>query len=227
MVHTLHIVPDETAARLWSLSPQACVTAVSRHQWSGFPQFRPATVIPHGLDPVDFPFCDKPDDYLLYLGRFVSGKGPLHAINIARELGVRLILAGPGNAYFRETIRPRIDDRFVEYAGYVSGQRKAELLGRARALLYPIQHPEGFGLVLIEAMLCGTPVVAMNIGAVPEIVEHGVTGFCAPTLDDFSRFVPKSFELPRLPIRRHAQARFSVERMASDYLQLYQKVAGR
>jgi len=227
MVHTLHIVPDETSARLWSLYPQAAITGVSQHQWSGFPHFRPAAIIPHGLDAADFPFCDKPDDYLLYLGRFVSGKGPLHAINIARELGMRLILAGPGNAYFREAIRPRIDDNFVEYAGYVTGQRKAELLGRARALLYPIQYPEAFGLVLVEAMLCGTPVVAMNIGAVSEIVEHGVTGFCAATLDDFRRFIPKSFELPRLPIRQHAQARFSVERMASDYLQLYQKVAGR
>jgi glycosyltransferase involved in cell wall biosynthesis len=225
VIHTMHIVPDQNAARLWSLRPQVCVTAVSRHQWSAFPNLHPAAIIPHGLDAADFPFCDKPDDYLLYLGRFVSGKGPLHAINIARDLGVRLILAGPGNAYFRETIRPRVDDGSVEYAGYVSGSRKAELLGKARALLYPIQHPEAFGLVLVEAMLCGTPVVAMNIGAVPEIVEHGVAGFCATTLDDFSRFVPKSFELPRLPIRQYAQTRFSIARMASDYLQLYHKVA--
>jgi glycosyltransferase involved in cell wall biosynthesis len=158
MVHTLHIVPDETAARLWSMHPRACVNAVSQHQWSGFPHLQPAAIIPHGLDAADFPFCDKPDDYLLYLGRFVSGKGPLHAINVAAELGMRLVLAGPDNEYLREAIRPRIDDNFVEYAGYVTGQRKAELLGRARALLYPIQYPEAFGLVLVEAMLCGTPV---------------------------------------------------------------------
>jgi glycosyltransferase involved in cell wall biosynthesis len=227
MVHTMHIVPDETAALLWSLHPNACVTAVSRHQWNAFPKLRPAAVIPHGLDVADFPFCAEPSDYVLYLGRFVSGKGPLHAINVARGLGVRLIMAGPGNEYFRENVRPRIDDASVEYAGYVSGARKAELLGKARALLYPIQHPEAFGLVLVEAMLCGTPVVAMSIGAVPEIVEHGITGFCAATLDEFRRFVPKAFDLPRPAIRQIAQARFSAQRMASDYVALYENLIGQ
>jgi glycosyltransferase involved in cell wall biosynthesis len=224
MVHTLHIVPDENSARLWSLRPDACVTAISEHQWSAYNQLRPAAVIHHGLDVADFPFCEKPEDYVVYLGRFVSGKGPLHAINIARQLGLRLVMAGPGNAYFRETVRPRIDDKSVEYAGYVTGARKAELLGKARALLYPIQYAESFGLVLVEAMLCGTPVVAMNLGAVPEIVEHGVTGFAAESLDDFARLVPKAFDLSRPEIRRRAAARFSVERMAREYSEVYGQV---
>jgi len=225
IVHTLHIVPDENAARLWSIHPQACVTAVSRHQWSAFPQLRPSAVIHHGLDSADFPFCERPEDYLLYLGRFVSGKGPLHAIAVARELGLRLIMAGQENAYFHEHVKPHVDGKCVEYAGYVTGRRKAELLGNARALLYPIQYPEAFGLVLVEAMLCGTPVVAMNIGAVPEIVEQGVNGFGAATLDEFRRFVPKSFELPRLPIRQSAQSHFSLANMTSAYLKVYADLA--
>jgi glycosyltransferase involved in cell wall biosynthesis len=222
IVHTLHIVPDENAARLWSVHPEACVTAISRHQWSAFSQLRPSTVIHHGLDPADFPFCERPEEYVLYLGRFVSGKGPLHAIAVARDLGLRLIMAGPENPYFREQVKPHVDGKCVEYAGYVTGRRKAELLGNARALLYPIQYPEAFGLVLVEAMLCGTPVVAMNPGAVPEIVEHGISGFCAATLDEFRRFVAKSFELPRLSIRQSAQTRFSLTEMASAYLKLYE-----
>jgi glycosyltransferase involved in cell wall biosynthesis len=224
MVHTMHIVPDESSARLWSLQPDACVTAISAHQWSAYPQLRPAAVIHHGLDAGDFPFSERPEDYVLYLGRFVPGKGPLHAINIARKLGLRLIMAGPGSAYFRDDVRPRIDDKTVEYAGYVTGARKAELVGKARALLYPIQYAESFGLVLVEAMLCGTPVVAMNLGAVPEIVEHGVTGFCAESLDDFARLLPKAFDLPRAEIRRRAAARFSVERMAREYVGVYGEV---
>src|SRR6185436_63018 len=106
---------------------------------------------------------------------FVSGKGPLQAITAARRLGLRLVLAGPENAYFREQVKPLVDGKGVEYAGLVSGAERDRLLGGARALLYPIQHPEAFGLVLVESMLCGTPVAATRLGAVPEIVDDGVT----------------------------------------------------
>jgi glycosyltransferase involved in cell wall biosynthesis len=224
MVHTMHIVPDADSARLWSLHPRAAVTAISHDQWRPYPDLKPAAIIPHGLDGNDFAFCGSPDDYVLYLGRFVSAKGPQHAIQFAHELGLRLVLAGPENAWFHEHIKPLIDGKKVQYAGYVSGRRKIELLGRARALLYPIQYPESFGLVLVEAMLCGTPVVAMGIGAVPEIVEQGVTGFCVAKHDEFVGAIPKSFDLPRPAIRQAAERRFSAERMVRDYLDAYQKL---
>ncbi|MCI0744679.1 MAG: glycosyltransferase family 4 protein [Verrucomicrobia subdivision 3 bacterium] len=226
MAHTMHIVPDETSARLWSLRPNACVTALSRHQWNAWPALRPAAIIQHGLDVSEFPYCDEPEDYVLYLGRFASGKGPLHAINAARELGVRLILAGPANEYFRECIRPRVDGKLVEYVGMVSGQQKLILLGRARALLYPIRFPEAFGLVLIEAMLCGTPCVAMRLGAVPEIVDDAVTGHTASDATEFITAIPKAFALPRPAIRERAAARFSADRMAREYLALYESITG-
>ena len=227
LVHTTHIVPDDDAAKLWTASPQSCVTACSRHQWSAFPHLQPAAIIPHGVDTSEFTFREKPDDYVLFLGRFVSGKGPLLAIETARQLGIRLVLAGPSNPYFREKIQPLVDGRNIEYAGFVTGDERSRLLGGARALVYPIQYPEAFGLVLIEAMLCGTPCAAVGVGAVPEIVEEGVSGFMAATREEFAATVPKCFALDRQEIRRRAVERFSAERMARDYAALYECVVAQ
>ena len=224
MVHTLHIVPDENNAMLWRQHPGTSVTASSQHQWSEFPDLKPAAIIPHGVDVSDFTLRDQPDDYVLYLGRFVSGKGPIHAINAARTLGLRLVLAGPENAYFREHIRPLVDGKQIEFAGYVSGAARDKLLGGARALLYPIQHPEAFGLVLVEAMLCGTPVAAVRLGAVAEIVEEGVTGCMANGTGEFSKVVLRALECDRRQVRQRAEQRFSAEQMARAYVRLYQRI---
>jgi glycosyltransferase involved in cell wall biosynthesis len=203
------------------------VTAISHHQWSRFPELRPAAVIPHGVDTKRFNFRAKPDDYLCYLGRFVSGKGPLQAIQAAKELGLPLVMAGPSSPYFREEVQPHIDDKAVRYAGYVAGADRDRLLGGARALLYPIQYPEAFGLVLVEAMMCGTPIAAMRLGAVPEIVEEGVSGFTAETKDELLAAVPRCFELDRRKIHERAAARFGAERMARAYAAVYEKAAAK
>ena len=226
MVHTIHIVPDDNSARLWSMSERARVTALSKHQWSSYPHLRPSAVIPHGVDVSRFTLRGKPDDYVCYLGRFVSGKGPCQAIEAARALGLRLLMAGPRNAYFREKVQPLVDGKTVEYIGPVNSSERDKLLGGARALLYPIQYPEAFGLVLIEAMLCGTPVVAMRLGAVPEIVDDGVTGYCADTPEAFRAAIIKSRALDRQRIREHAEKRFSAERMARQYVQVYEQLVG-
>src|SRR5882724_2099890 len=225
LVHSTHIVPDEDSAKLWAAAPQSSVTAISRHQWSGFPALRPTVIIPHGLDTAQFTFRERPEDYLLYLGRFVSGKGPLLAIETARNLGLRLVLAGPSNPYFREKIHPLVDGKTVEYAGFVTGKERDRLLGGARALIYPIQYPEAFGLVLVEAMLCGTPVAAIRLGAVPEIVDEGLTGHTAGSKEEFLGAVANCLRLDRRQIRRQAEQRFSAERMARDYARVYEKVA--
>lgn len=224
LLHTLHIVPDANHAAVWRAWPQTRVTALSQHQWSEFPDLRPLAVVPHGVDVDQFQFQATPGDYLLYLGRFISGKGPLHAINLARALGMRLVLAGPENPYFREKVKPLVDGRSVEYAGFVRGAERSRLLGGARALLYPVQHPEPFGLVLVEAMLCGTPVAALRLGAVPEIVEDGLTGCTAGTLDELTQAVPKCFTLDRRRIRAAAEVRFSAARMAAGYVAAYERV---
>ena len=153
--------------------------------------------------------------------------GALTAIRAARALGLRLLLAGPRNEYFEACIAPEVDGRSIEYIGTVTGGERDRLLGRARALLYPIEAPEPFGMVLAEAMMCGTPVVAMHLGAVPEIVEDGVTGCLAADAADFLRQIPRAFSLDRHRIRAIAEQRYSAERMAREYAALYARLAAR
>lgn len=227
LVHTIHIVPDHNAARLWQSAPDTVVTAISKNQWSEFPGLVPAAVIPHAIDPEQFTFREQPDDYLLYLGRFTSSKGPLQAIETARSLALRLVLAGPENPYFREYIKPLIDGKSVTYAGYVTREERNKLLGGARALLYPIQYPEAFGFVLLEAMLCGTPVAAMRLGAVPEIVEESVTGFTANTVDEFAPAVSKCLTLRRQIVRQRSLASADPGRMAAAYSAVYSQARHR
>ena len=227
MVHTTHIVPDDNAAHLWRSAPRTTVTALSKHQWSSYPTLTPSAIIPHGVDAGQFTFRETPDDYVLFLGRFTSSKGPMQAIHAACALGLPLVLAGRENPYFREKIKPLVDGKSVVYAGFVRGMERDKLMGGARALLYPIQYAESFGLVLVEAMLCGTPIAAMQTGAVPEIVEEGVSGFTAANPDEFGAAISKCFSLERRVIRERAEKRFSPEQMARDYVAVYSKVLRR
>jgi glycosyltransferase involved in cell wall biosynthesis len=228
MLHTLHVLPGEDQVRLWAAAPDACVTAISRYQWHAYPGQRPAAVIYHGVDPLQFAFRSEPEDYVLFLGRFTWGKGPLAAIAAARSLGLRLLLAGPPDDFFRAHVEPLVDGRSVEFVGYVTGAERARLLGGAKALLYPIQYPEPFGLVLVEAMMCGTPVAAIALGAVPEVVDEGVTGCCAPSAERFEEAVLQALLLDRRRVREWAETRFSAARMARDYLAVYEQlVSGR
>jgi glycosyltransferase involved in cell wall biosynthesis len=227
MVHTLHVCPYENEVCLWSQVPDACVTAISHYQWAAYPELRPAAVIHHGVDVHQFIPQVNPKDYVCYLGRFTPGKGAQQAIAVARRLGVRLLMAGPADDYYRQHIEPLVDGRQIAYLGYVAGSAKNELLGGARALLYPLQEPEPFGLVQVEAMLCGTPVVALSVGAVPEIIDEGLTGFCAKTVEEFPRHVLRSFELDRRKVSERAAERFSAERMAREYVDLYQQLVTR
>jgi len=224
MIHTLHVSAYDEPARLWSLTPDAHVTAISNYQWSAFPQFAPRAVIYHGVDPAQFTLRTQPEDYLCFLGRFIPRKGALKAITVARGMGLPLRMAGPRNDYFREHIEPHVDGRSVEYVGYVTGQQRDHFLGGARALLYPVEEPEPFGLVQVEAMLCGTPVVGMRIGAVPEIIDEGVTGYTVNNPNDWEGQLIRALTLDRAGVRVRARARFSSERMAREYAELYQQV---
>jgi glycosyltransferase involved in cell wall biosynthesis len=224
MVHTLHITPQEDNVRLWSMWPETRVTAISHCQWNQFPQFAPIATIYHGVDPQQFSFRAKPDDYVCYLGRFTDAKGPLDAIAAARELDLRIVLAGPDDEYYRRCIAPLVDGTKVEFIGYVGETERSRLLSGARALLYPIRYQEPFGLVLIEAMMCGTPIAAMRLGAVPEIVDENVTGCTTADEAEFCQTVLRAVALDRSIVRRTAIARFSAERMVKSYAELYTRV---
>jgi glycosyltransferase involved in cell wall biosynthesis len=224
LVHTLHTWPHKVDAQLWSLMPDACVTAISHAQWQRYPHLHPAAVISHGVDSSQFTFRHEPQDYLCYLGRFTWGKDPCAAIAASRELGLRLLLAGPEDEYYREHVEPLVDGKRVEYVGWVGGTDRDQFLGNARALLYPIREPEPFGLVLAEAMMCGTPVAALRLGAVPEVVDEGVTGYSALSAEDYPEAVRKALALDRRGVRDRAAERFSAERMARQYVEVYRQV---
>jgi len=183
----------------------------------------------HGL-PLDLlRFSPRSMGYLAFLGRISPEKRPDRAIEIARRSGIPLRIAAkvdPADQnYFEQQIRPLLNDPLVEYVGEIGEAEKSEFLGNARALLFPIDWPEPFGLVAIEAMACGTPVIAFSHGSVPEVIDDGVTGFIVESIEGAVEAIDRLDRLDRAAIRRRFEERFSVERMAQEYLEIYRRVA--
>jgi glycosyltransferase involved in cell wall biosynthesis len=225
IVQTLHRQPEPEQGALWQHYPEANFVAISKYQRSALNGLNCVATIAHGIDLEHFRFNGAPQDYLVYLGRFSPDKGILQAIEVARRTGLRLRLAGPENEYYHEAVKQHVDGQLIEYLGELGHAEKAELLGGARALVYPIQEGEPFGLVLIEAMACGTPVATLNKGAVPEIVINGLSGYVAETLDEMVERLPEVMALPRELVRGYAEAHFSVEAMADGYEELFYRLA--
>ena len=227
VVHSYHILPDDDVInRGYARYPEAHVVALSHYQRRVLASLPDVAVVPHGIDTDAFPFRPGRGDYLAFLGRLIPGKGPVEAIDLARRVGLRLDLAGPVDAgYFREAIEPLVDGRQARYVGPVYGRERDAFLAGAAALVYPVRAPEPFGLVLVEAMACGTPVAALGRGAVPEIVEEGVTGVVRPDLDALAEAIPAVLSLDRARVRQRAVARFDYRRMVGDYEAVYRRVA--
>ena len=182
--------------------------------------------IPHGLAADSYSFTAVPDQpYLAFLGRISPEKRPDRAIEIAKRSGMRLKIAAKVDqadlAYFHEKIEPLLDHPLIEFIGEIGDDEKALFLGNAKALLFPIDWPEPFGLVMIEAMACGTPVLAWRCGSVPEVVEHGISGFIVDGLDEAVTAVGRLDRLDRRRVRACFDRRFSAEVMARNYLRLY------
>ena len=179
----------------------------------------------NGIDPAQFTFREKPGEYLVALGRFHPEKGMHLAIEIAKRAGVRLKVAAipQDEAYFREQIQPHVDGDRVQFLGPVERDARDELLSNALALVHMTTRPERFGLTMIEAMACGTPVLGAAMGSIPEIVVDGVTGFICADVDAAVARVPQLAALDRRACRARVEAEFTVDRMIDRYLAVYER----
>jgi glycosyltransferase involved in cell wall biosynthesis len=225
-VHTHHVQMDPIVIDSYRRLGRVQLVAVSEFQARAY-HGCDVELIPHGIDTDAFPFGEGRGEYLLFLGRMIEDKGPIQAVEIARRVGMRLVLAGPAEDGFDDAVAPLIDGDQIRYVGRVDPPERDRLLAGAGALLYPLMYPEPFGLVPVEAMACGTPVVAVGIGAVPELVEPGRTGYLASSWDGLAELVPEALKLDRSSIRARAQARFDYKRMVDAHEALYERLVGR
>ncbi len=183
----------------------------------------------NGIDTGQFTFCAHPQDYLLFFGRIHPEKGTAEAIEVARRCGKKLVIAGlvQDEAYFNDKVKPFIDQNKVVYAGNCGPQKRDELLGNALALLHLISFNEPFGLSVAEAMCCGTPVIAYNRGAMPELIDTGKTGYLVNTPDEAEAAVHQLTSINRSDCRKRVTDHFSKERMTNDYLSIYEQILQR
>lgn len=190
------------------------------------PQLRYAATIHHGIELEALPLSAAGGDALVVFGRIHPDKGTATAIEIARRAGRRLVICGivQDERYFRERVLPHIDGERVTYLGSVGPERRAEVLGAAAVLLHPIAFAEPFGLSVVEAMACGTPLIAYPLGSMPEVIDEGVTGFVVPDVDAAVAAVEKATALERSAVRRVAERRFSAARMVDEYIALYERL---
>ena len=219
--------PDEPAlSEQYARYPDLHYVAIAR--WLADRQPMPNVhVVHHGIDPDRYVYSEHKDDYVAFLGRMAPSKGPHLAIQAAKKAGVHLKLAGEVQpcfqTYWDEQVLPLIDGDQIEFIGEVDRLKKNALLSRARALLFPIQWEEPFGLVMIESMACGTPVIALPGGAVEEVVRDGVSGWICRDMDEMADCV-NSLSIPSSMCRDYMVDQFSVARMAEKYVEVYESV---
>jgi len=202
------------------------MVSISDAQRAPLPWLNWRGTVHHGLPPDLYEFQPEPGDYLAFLGRLAAEKRPDRAIEIARRAGLKLKIAAKVDPqdrnYFEHTVKPLLSQPHVEFVGEIGEDDKGAFLGGARALLFPIDWPEPFGLAMIEALACGTPVVAFRGGSVAEIIQDGVCGFVCDDIDQAVAAVGRVSGLARQRCRQEFEQRFSVTRMAADYVRIYQ-----
>ncbi len=211
--------------------PQFPLVSISDDQRRPLPWANWAGTVQHGMDAELYRPSDRSSGYLAFLGRISPEKRPDRAIEIATRLGMRLKIAAKvdaaDSAYFESRIRPLLDNPLIEFVGEIGDGAKSEFLGGADALLFPIDWQEPFGLVMIEAMACGTPVIAWPNGAAPEVIEDGATGYLVSSIDEAVDAVRRAITLDRSAIRARFELRFSATAMAQRYLDIYRELLAR
>ncbi len=222
MVTTIHGFSSEQIVPVYERyndrTAYVSISDADRH-----PRLDYAATVYHGIDTREFPFSETPGEHLLFWGRMHPDKGAAEAIEVARRSGRRLVMAGivQDERYFQEEVAPHVEGDRVQYVGAIEANERARFLGGAAALLHLINFDEPFGLSVVEAMMCGTPAVAVNRGAMGELIQDGVTGMLVADAREAVAAVPVAAGLDRRVIRNEALARFGRERMVDDYLRVY------
>jgi glycosyltransferase involved in cell wall biosynthesis len=226
MVYTVHHAFDQSLSEFYQSYPDVSYVTISDFQREklSMPYMR---TIRHGIDPSLYSVPNEKREYLSFLGRIAPTKGTHLAIEIAKESGIPLKIAGEIQPMYKEywetKVKPHVDGKFIEYVGEVGMQEKIELLGKSRAMLFPVQWDEPFGLVMIEAMACGAPVLAMPRGSVAEVVKEGVSGNVRKTAAELAECA-RNLDLPAPKVRAYMEEFFSVKRMTRDYINLYSEI---
>lgn len=230
-VHTMHgiFTPDnEKMFRRFAWQPFISISEAQREPRLGLNYVH---TVYNGIDTSVYPFVAQPSQpaYLAFVGRISPEKGPIEAIKIAQGSGIPLKMAGKVDAvdkeYWKEQVEPLIDGEQIQYLGEVTHEEKVQLLGGATATLFPITWREPFGLVMIESMATGTPVVGMGLGSVPEVIAHEKTGFVCYSLEKLIEAIPGVTKLDRQACRDYIVNRFSVEAMTNEYEKVFQVLA--
>jgi glycosyltransferase involved in cell wall biosynthesis len=204
------------------------LVSISDNQRTPLPSVNWVGTVPHGLPKDLYSFSKEPENYFAFVGRICREKRPDRAIELSKRVGVPLKIAAKvdkvDEEYFEAEIKPLLDDASIEFVGEVNERQKNELLGGAKALLFPIDWPEPFGLVMIESLACGTPVLAFECGSVPEILENGKSGFIVRDMDQAEEALRSIHTIDRHACRREFEQRFTVTQMAEKYLRIYARL---
>lgn len=233
MLTTMHCLTTPDTEFVWQRYG-GYYNTISRSQRRSLPEFASARFAGHVYNAIDvesFPFEAHKGEDLLFLSRLAPEKGPQHAIAVARKLGMRLILAGKVDHYdrrfFDEVVRDQIDGEQIVFVGEADASRKRDLYKRARCLLMPLCWEEPFGLVMPEAMACGTPVISFRRGSAPELIAHGETGYVVDSVEEMADAVAAVSDIDPQRCRQHVRQHFSPEIMAGAYVELYERLLDR
>ena len=228
IITTLHHPLTEETTILYKKFPNINFVAISKNQKKSGPGINIVKTIYHGLPIEKYEFNPKPQNYLLWLSKIIPQKGIAEAIDIAKLSGENLIVSGnippEYGEYFEFRIKPLIDGKKIQFVGASDFPKKIELLKNAKAFIFPVKRPEPFGLVVIEAMACGVPVIAFKEGSMPELIEEGKTGFLVNNIEEACQALKKIKKISREYCREYIKKNFNLKRMVNRYEKLYKKI---